>query len=147
MMKPAIELKRKLDNNALITGVLVTFHVWSGFIEIARKSGLDYVIIDQEHGAHNDETVAEVCAVGRRIDFAVFIRPIDSGYSTIRRTIDRGPCGILLPSVDDPAQLDRVADATRLPPRGHRRPGGVGNFWVDQVDYDSWRNDERSEGD
>ena len=100
---------------------------------------MDYLIVDREHGAHSDELTAEVCAIGRRMEFPVLIRPIDGDYSTIRKAIDLGPCGLLLPSVESAAALDAVRSAIYLPPRGSRRPGGAGNFWVGSYDYQTWR--------
>ena len=110
-------------------------------VELAKRAGIDYIIIDREHGAHSDELTAEVCSIGRAIDFAVFIRPIDVAYSTIRRSIDLGPCGLLVPTVENAGQLDHVRSAIFMPPRGSRRPGGAGNRWVSGYDYDSWRNE------
>ena len=81
----------------------------------------DYLIIDLEHGAHSELQVSEVCALGRMVDFAVLIRPVDSEYASIRRTIDFGPCGCLLPGVESAADLDRVRDGICLPPRGGLR--------------------------
>ena len=69
-----------------------------------------YLIADQEHGVNSDTQVAQVCALGRQVGFPVLIRPIDTETSTIRRAIDRGPCGLLLPTVESATQLDRVRD-------------------------------------
>ena len=138
-MKPAKALRRRIDSGDVVSGILVTFHLWPGLVELAKRSGLDYVIVDREHGAHSDELTAEVCAIGRAIDFAVLIRPIDLTYSTIRKTIDLGPCGMLLPTVENGGQLDLVRSAIYLPPRGSRRPGGHGNRWVTSYDYDTWK--------
>jgi len=83
-----------------------------------------YLIADQEHGVNSDTQVAQVCALGRQVGFPVLIRPIDTETSTIRLAIDRGPCGLLLPTVESATQLDRVRDSIWMPPRGKRVPGG-----------------------
>ncbi len=49
-MKPAIRLRKKLDNGDLVTGLLVSMHIWPGLVEIAQQSGLDCLIVDQELG-------------------------------------------------------------------------------------------------
>jgi 2-keto-3-deoxy-L-rhamnonate aldolase RhmA len=138
-MKAAQQLKEKVDKGEITTGVLATDQLWPAMVEYLRKAGLDYLIIDQEHGTHANTLVAEVCALGRMVDFPVLVRPIDCGYSTIRQTIDRGPCGLLLPSVESPAELDQVRDSIYMPPRGRRRPGGPGNYWVSDFTYDRWK--------
>ena len=138
-MNPAKLLKEKISNDEIVTGLLVTFHLWPDLVEVAKRGGADYIIVDREHGAHSDEVSAEVCAIGRYLDFPVLIRPVDSEYSTIRRSIDLGPCGLLLPTVEGASQLDGVRDSIYMPPRGKRRPGGAGNRWVSAIDYESWR--------
>ena len=140
-MKSAKLLREKLSRDDLVTGLLVTLHLWPDLVEIAKRGGADYIIIDREHGAHSDELTAEVCALGRYLDVAVLIRPIDSDYSTIRKAIDLGPCGLLLPTVEGASQLDVVRDSIYMPPRGKRRPGGAGNRWVGSIDYRTWRSE------
>ncbi len=138
-MKAARQLMQKVAEGRITTGVLATDLLWPQLIEFLRLAEMDYLIADQEHGTHADHLVAEVCALGRQLDFPVLIRPIDTETSTIRRAIDRGPCGLLLPTVETVDQLDRVRDSIWLPPRGQRRPGGPGNYWVSDFRYDSWK--------
>jgi len=79
--------------------------------------------MDQEHGTHSDADVAAVCAAGRILKFPVLVRIVDSGnYSMLRRAIDLGCVGLLLPTVETTETLDIVADSIRMPPRGRRRP-------------------------
>ncbi len=140
-MKAAQQLKEKVASGQITTGVLATDQLWPAIVEYLRKAGLDYLIIDQEHGTHDNTLVAEICALGRLIDFPVLVRPIDCSYSVIRQAIDRGPCGFLLPSVQSPQTLDQVRDSIYMPPRGQRRPGGPGNYWVSDFTYERWKTD------
>jgi len=137
-MEAARRLRRRVAAGEITTGVLATALLWPQLVEYLRRAGIDYLIADQEHGVHADERVAQVCALGRQLDFAVLIRPIDTEYSTIRRAIDRGPCGLLLPTVESAQDLDRVRDSIYLPPRGRRRPGGPGNYWVPDFQRETW---------
>ena len=138
-MKAARILKEKVAAGQITTGVLATDLLWPGLVECLICAGLDYLIIDQEHGVHEDKLVAEVCALGRMIDFPVIVRPIDCAYAPIRQAIDRGPCGFLLPGIESVEDLDQVRDAIHMPPRGRRRPGGPGNAWVSSFHYDRWK--------
>ena len=137
-MEAARRLRRRLEAGEITTGVLATDLLWPQLVEYLRRAGIDYLIADQEHGVHADELVAQVCALGRQLDFAVLIRPIDTEYATIRQAIDRGPCGLLLPTVESAQDLDRVRDSIHLPPRGRRRPGGPGNYWVPNFQRETW---------
>ncbi|MDA0337178.1 MAG: aldolase/citrate lyase family protein [bacterium] len=138
-MEAAKRLRARVAAGQITTGVLATDLLWPQLLEFLQLAGVDYLIADQEHGVHDDALVAEVCALGRQLNFPVLIRPIDTETATIRRAIDRGPCGLLLPTVESVAQLDRVRDSIWMPPRGNRRPGGPGNYWVDDFSYASWK--------
>lgn len=138
-MKPAKRILDRVAAGQLTTGVLVTEQLFGQMVDYFQRVGLDYMIIDCEHGAYPDDLIVDVCTLGRMTDFAVLLRPIDCEYATIRRAIDRGPCGFLLPNVESAADLDRVRDAIYMPPRGSRRPGGLGNYWVSDYSAETWK--------
>jgi 2-dehydro-3-deoxyglucarate aldolase/4-hydroxy-2-oxoheptanedioate aldolase len=137
-MEPARRLRQKIDQRELTTGLLVSDHLWTDLVEVSARAGLDYLIVDMEHGAAARNVVAEVCATGRRMNFPVLIRPLANDYATIRQAVDLGPCGFLLACVESAVDLDGVRDALFLPPRGRRRPGGMGNRWVPDILGATW---------
>jgi 2-keto-3-deoxy-L-rhamnonate aldolase RhmA len=138
-MQPAITLRQKIASGTLTTGLLAIDHVWTDLVELCVRVGLDYLIVCLEHGPHSPDLVAEVCATGRRMNFPVLIRPRSNDHATIRHCIDLGPCGFLLASVESAKDLDVVRDAIRLPPHGRRRPGGMGNRWVQALTAEAWQ--------
>ena len=138
-MNIARKLKQKIANGELTTGLLATDHLWTDLVEISSRSGLDYLIVDMEHGSASTDLVADVCAAGRRAEFPVLVRPRSNDYATIRLAADLGPCGFLLACVESAAELDVVRDGIYLPPRGRRRPGGLGNRWVSGFSAQTWR--------
>lgn len=140
-MHAAAALKQKVASRQLTTGMLAIDHLWVDLVEISLRAGLDYLIVDMEHSAANPELVAEVCAAGRRANFPVLIRPRSNDYATLRLAVDLGPCGFLLAAVESAADLDVVRDAIYVPPRGHRRPGGMGNRWVSGYSAETWRDE------
>ena len=138
-MKSAQILKAKINSPEVTTGVIITFHLWPGLIELLIRSGIDYAIIDLEHLTHSHEMVAECCAIGRRTNFPVLIRPPEAEFSPIRLAMDLGPCGLLLPYVSSLETMATIQQAVYMAPRGRRRPGGHGNFWVSGYNYDNFR--------
>jgi 2-keto-3-deoxy-L-rhamnonate aldolase RhmA len=138
-MRPAQQLLAKVGRGEVTTGLMATDHLWTDLVEISVRAGLDYLIVDMEHGTAATDVVAEVCATGRRMGFPVLIRPRANDYANLRLAIDLGPCGFLLACVESAADLDVVRDAIHLPPRGRRRPGGVGNRWVCNFRAEEWR--------
>lgn len=134
-MKSASILRKKIAGSDPVLGLLATFHFWPGMVELAIDAGFDYLIIDLEHLTHNHERVAEACAIGRRADFPVLIRPPSAEFTPVRLALDLGPCGMLIPYVESIETLNEVREAVYMKPRGRRRPGGLGNAWVKDHDY------------
>lgn len=139
MLKPAAELKAKLSADELVIGLMAIDQAWPFLVEICQMNGLDYLIVDREHGAFSNELVSHICQVGRLANFPVLVRTISCEPSVIRRAMDLGPCGLLLPCVETTEQLDQVQQAALMPPRGRRRPGGLGNYWLDDYQYVNWK--------
>lgn len=138
-MNPARELIAKINGGEVTAGVLAIDHLWPRLVEICKLAGLDYLIVDREHGPHTDEAVAHACQVGRLLGFPVLVRVVSCEHDQVRRALDLGPCGLMLPSVEDTHQLDMVREAALLPPRGRRRPGGLGNHWLPDYRLETWR--------
>lgn len=138
-MEPARRLRERIQHRELTTGLLVCDHLWPDLVEVSARAGMDYLIVDMEHGCAGPDVIAEVCTTGRRMGFPILIRPRSNDYSTLRLAIDLGPCGFLLACVESAAELDLVRDSICIPPRGHRRPGGPGNRWIPDFLGSSWQ--------
>ncbi len=141
MLSTGKNLKSRLETNEPVVGLMATDHAWPHLVEICQKAGLDYLVIDREHGSFSDELVAHICQIGRLSNFPVLVRSVSSETSMIRRLLDLGPCGILLPNVESAAELDQVQQTIQMPPRGKRRPGGMGNYWINDHNYETWKNE------
>ena len=138
-MQPAKALRERAYSRQLTLGLLAIDHVWTDLVELSIRGGFDYLIVCMEHGAADAELVAEVCATGRRLNFPILVRPRANDYNSIRLAVDLGPCGFLLACVESPDDLDVVRDALYVPPRGRRRPGGMGNRWVPDYLAATWQ--------
>lgn len=138
-MQAARILKEKIQRQDLTLGVIASFLLWPDLVEICVNANLDYLIVDLEHGPFNDDLVAEVCTRGRLLNFPIIIRPHSSSFETVRKIMDMGPCGLMLAVVNDTSILDVVRDGVYMPPRGKRRPGGPGNRWISDFNYETWK--------
>jgi len=47
----------------------------------------------------------------------------------------------MFPAVESAEQLDAARRAIYMPPRGMRRPGGWGNYWMADYQYETWLKD------
>src|SRR6266540_2291974 len=99
MKIPAIErLRRKMKAREPLYGLWCTLEAPS-VAEIATTIGLDWVTVDMEHG-HLDwrEAIEHVRAV-RGSETAVFVRVPELQQSAIKRALDIGAHGVLLPLI------------------------------------------------
>jgi len=92
--------------------------------EIMAGSGLDYLLIDMEHGPLDLGTVQTQLQVIAAYDVTALVRvPYGDGVS-IKRALDLGAQNLVVPMVSTPEQALAVARAAQYPPVGVR---GVGS--------------------
>ena len=101
--------------------------VWNPSILTLLKSvGLDYARIDMEHSAPSMETLAQMAALSRALDFPILVRPPSGNREWITRLLDAGVWGIHVPQVDTPDIAQEVVRAARYYPDGVRGMAGLG---------------------
>ena len=91
-------------------------------VEIARLAGFDWLWIDAEHGSFNEISASVACAVAAGGPPA-FVRLPDRSATAIKRFLDTGCDGIILPQVSTLAEVNEIARAALYPPRGERSIG------------------------
>ncbi len=91
-------------------------------VEIAKLSGFDWLWIDAEHGRFNELSAATACAITAG-HVPTFVRVPDKSETTIKRYLDIGADGIILPQVSSLADARNIAQAALYPPNGQRSVG------------------------
>jgi 2-keto-3-deoxy-L-rhamnonate aldolase RhmA len=116
-------LKAKLARRETTIGLWVTFESPS-ITEIAVELGFDWVVIDAEHG-HLDlkEVMEHVRATGQS-DTTPLVRIQEIEQGLIKRVLDIGAAGILVPQVTSPAEVEQAVRFAKYPPQGIRGVGG-----------------------
>jgi len=137
------ELKKKLRSGEITFGTWMTFDFWPGWLEIFKQCGLDCVVLDMEHGAATLEDAAELCRTARLLDFPLILRAEASLYHLLRKYIDMGPAGMMIPWVERQEQIDNLRDAIFCAPQGRRGPGGVSIFGTPSLDRAGWAATEK----
>ena len=102
-------------------GTLVTVDN-PAIVEVARLAGFDWLWIDAEHGQFHDTSAAVACALCAGGPPA-FVRLPDFAPTNIKRFLDTGCDGIILPAVSTIADIKAIARAALYPPRGERSVG------------------------
>ena len=99
-------------------GVVGTFCHLGGAIvaECLGLSGLDYVIIDTEHGPFSEESAGEMIRALQLHGAEPFVRVRDSSRAAVLHALDLGARGIIIPDVRSVEEVrDRVRYAKYFP--------------------------------
>jgi 2-keto-3-deoxy-L-rhamnonate aldolase RhmA len=124
MKSPAIErLRRKLKAREALYGLWCTLGSAS-IAEIAATLGVDWITIDLEHGHLDWRVVIEHTRAVRGSETAVFVRIPELQPGLIKRALDIGAHGVLLPLIRTRAEFDIGMRHGRYPPKGARGVGG-----------------------
>ncbi len=128
---------RKLAAGEVPIGVLGTDAVHESHIELLQEAGYDFLMFDGEHGDFPSDRISSICRIGRLTGFPVILRTFCT-YEHIRRALDLGSLGVILPMVDTAEQVDTIRRAAFMPPIGERGPGGHGNHHVSDYRRETW---------
>jgi 2-keto-3-deoxy-L-rhamnonate aldolase RhmA len=102
------------------------------FLEIAKLSGFDFVVIDNEHVLMSAGDLDRMLVLARALDLPALVRVADHGYADVQRVLDAGAAGVFVPHVSNAEQAQTVVDQMVHPPIGTRgahggmRAGGWG---------------------
>lgn len=134
----ASALKSRLQRNQLTLGPMLTFDFWPGYLEIFKAEGMNYALLDMEHGSASLRTAEELCRTARLLDLPLIIRPEASQYHLLRKYLDMGPAGLMIPWTETQEQIETLRTAAYLPPKGRRGPGGPAIFANRSIDRVGW---------
>lgn len=113
-------LKEMARSGKLLTGTMSVEFLSANLPRMLKSSGLDYLIVDCEHGYFDYETVALLIAVGRGAEMPVIVRIPDTTRKTVLKYMDMGASGLLVPMVSDPLTLQQVVEHAKYRPAGKR---------------------------
>ena len=91
-----------------------------GVMEALGNVGLDYVIIDTEHGPFSEESVADYILAAERHGLMPYVRIGDTRRPHVLRMADIGARGLIVPNVRSLDQVEDVVAAAKFAPVGQR---------------------------
>ena len=115
-------LREKLSRKEEVFGLWVTLESAS-ITEMAVALGIDWIIVDAEHG-HLDfaDIIAHIRAAVRS-NTVVLVRIDELKEGLIKRLLDIGADGIVIPHIESAEALERAISYSKYPPEGIR---GIG---------------------
>jgi len=91
-----------------------------GSAELLGRSGLDWVVVDMEHGNTTEsELLAHLTAIEVSGSVAL-VRPQSGERLRVGRALDMGAAGVVVPRLDTAAQVREAMTFLRYPPAGQR---------------------------
>lgn len=115
-------------------------------IEVLGHTGFDWVMIDTEHCGLNPRAIEDTVRAADAVGLVPIVRIPDADDSTaIRRALEAGADGLIVPMVKSVADVDLVREAAFFPPQGVRgicpavRAGGYS--FSTFPEYAAWNNE------
>ena len=124
-----------------------TFGAWltCGSTLVAEElgtAGFDWLLVDGEHSPADTQTIVymlQAISIGKSIPMA---RVPWNDPVWIKRVLDGGAYGVVIPNVNSRAEAEQAVDACRYPPVGQRGYGPYRGWLYGGRDYAEHANDE-----
>jgi 2-keto-3-deoxy-L-rhamnonate aldolase RhmA len=117
---PENRLKRQLREGKTVIGTMLVEVRQASIMQVAANAGLDFVIIDNEHGAFNIETISDLCRMGRTLGVTPIVRVPEWSYAHVTQPMDSGAQAIMAPRITEPKQVFDILQMIKYPPVGRR---------------------------
>lgn len=139
---------RRSALKARLRGREPVFGAWTSIghpqiTEVFCRAAVDFVGIDVEHSTISQEAVQRIAAAAQAGGSLCLPRVASHNGEAIRRMMDSGADGVIVPTVDTAEQVDELVGYVKYPPVG-RRGYGVGRaqgYGFDSADYYARWND------
>lgn len=134
--------RTRLKRKEALLGTLLTLPS-PELAEVLALTGLDWLFVDMEHSTM-DAAVAQAIlqAVAGRLDCLIRVPLNDEIW--IKKALDTGATGIIVPQVNSPEEAQRAVRYSRYPPQGARSVGlaRAHGYGADLLSYLRRANDE-----
>lgn len=92
-------------------------------VEIFANQDYDFIVIDLEHSIISLEQCQNMIRVAQSKNKSALVRVSNNDFTEIKRVLDSGADGIIVPMVNNIIDVEKIVDAAFYPPNGKR---GVG---------------------
>ncbi|MEE2709973.1 MAG: aldolase/citrate lyase family protein [Gemmatimonadota bacterium] len=139
-------LKQRLRNKNLVTGIGVDMkHTLQDLERILDKNPCDFLCIDSQHSAFNEDRLESFCRSAQSLQIPVIFRIKHTRHTyLIGNYLDLGPTGVLVPEVREEASVDEAIKTFYYPQFGKRSSGGSARWGIDahpdRLAYAEWWN-------
>jgi len=115
-------LKEKIQQGKTIAGILTGLG-HPDVAELLSRIGYDFLYLDDEHGPMHYETLQRMMQAMNGTDCTPIVRVQENNATDIKRLLDIGAHGIVVPMVNNREDAIRAVKACKYPPQGIRGYG------------------------
>jgi 2-dehydro-3-deoxyglucarate aldolase len=142
-MESMESLKSRLGKTQFTLGSWITL-AHPGIAEIMSRAGFDWLTVDLEHSVITIREAEELIRVIALCGVCPLVRLSANDFVQIKRVMDAGAHGVIVPMVNSAADAEQAVEAVRYPPEGRRGVGlaraqGYGSIFER---YRDWVNQE-----
>ena len=133
------KLKKALRDNEQTYGSWITLA--NPLIpEIMAEAGFDWLCIDMEHSSIELSDVLNLILSIENNNMVPLVRVGENNSNLIKRVMDAGSCGVIVPNINSHDDAKAAVDAVRYYPNGTRGVGlyraqGFGNKFLEYIDW------------
>ncbi|MBR3331014.1 MAG: hypothetical protein IKG25_07330 [Mogibacterium sp.] len=125
------KLKDAIEKNQYAVGTFLGAANPS-IVEIMGYTGLDFVVIDTEHGPYDTMPMSDLIQAAESKGMSPLVRIADLTHKEMQRALDNGAEGIIIPCLKSLDDFRKVVDLGKFAPLGNRgfikgRGSGFGN--------------------
>lgn len=113
-------LKIIAERDKIKCGTMLSEIAFYNFPIIAKKSGLDFIIIDSEHGAFDWSSLSAIIMNANLIGIDAIVRVGDASRAIVTKLADMGAKGFLLPMTSTKEEIEELVKFTKYSPLGKR---------------------------
>jgi 2-keto-3-deoxy-L-rhamnonate aldolase RhmA len=145
VFEQAIGLKKKIRDGEQVVGIPASVATTrEDLVSALDKGPYDFVSLDAQHTALNEERVAEFCAMAEDVGAFVMFRIKHTRHAyMVGNYLDLGPCGVEIPQTELDSTAEEARWAFYYPPEGGRSYGGAArreSEAKDPEEYIAWWN-------
>lgn len=115
-----------LKNGNRAVGTMLRMVRNPAIASVAAQAGVDFIMLDMEHGGYSMESVGDVAILARASGISCFIRVPELAKSYVSRALDSGCDGIMVPMIAGVNDAKALGSWAKYPPVGNRGFGSAG---------------------
>ncbi|MBF0301143.1 MAG: aldolase [Oligoflexia bacterium] len=112
-------LRKKIKTGHPLIGPWCTIPTPS-LIGVASSAGMNFVILDMEHGCHSYETIDLMLRYAEASGCYTIVRVAQNDESTILKALDLGVNGIIIPHMESKEDVEKAIQFSKYIPIGNR---------------------------